>query len=114
MSENDQAPGINRVSAGQLPQELISGGYVFKASGPASAGISDTAVLNIPTNEASLRERRARETRMLEIVAGTPEPAMNEHRRGKWPVTLGKAQIAELIFIVAVAQPRVSQWRCIG
>ena len=99
---------------GNLGQETIGVGDVFECPRPSSSGISYTAVLNIPTNEASLRERRARETRMLEIVAGTPEPAMNEHRRGKWPITLGKAQIAELIFIVAVAQPRVSQWRCIG
>src|SRR5438105_3733187 len=103
MSENDDALGIDGIFACQLAQKLVSRSYVFKAARPSSTGIPDTAVLEVPGNEAGLRECRAEKARMLEIIAGTPKAPMDEHCSSEWARAFRHPEIAELILIVAVA-----------
>ena len=114
VSEHNDTPSVDGIPAGELAQELVSGGYVLKAARPSSSGIADTPEFEVPGYKASLRERSAKKAGVLQVVPRPPKTAVNKHRGSKRPLTFWKTQIAELKFVAAVPQARVSRRRSIG
>src|SRR5215469_3825128 len=112
--EYEDAPGVDGILAGKLAQELVSGGHVFKAARPSSSGITNTPVFEIPGDKARFRERGAEKARMPKVVSRAPEAAVDKHRSGERPRTLRQPQVAELIFVVAVTETRISRRRSLG
>src|SRR5262245_20845536 len=65
VSQNENSFGINWILARKLAKELIAGSYVFEAPGPASAGVADAPVFEVPGHHAGLGERGAEKARVL-------------------------------------------------
>src|SRR5579862_2960667 len=102
MSHDQQFACIEVVVACDLPKVAKAAADVLKRTGPASTGIADSAVFDIPRGDSFGGERGTKMRRMRQVVLGSPEAAMNIHGRRKGPFALGHSDVAKLIRVAAV------------
>jgi len=99
--------GVEVVALGNLWQVTIGIANVFKSAGPASAGVADAAVLDVPGGDAFGGQRGAQVSGVGEVILGTPEASVNIHNHRKRAFRLRQAQVRELTGIGAVRETRV-------
>src|SRR5262245_32905420 len=69
---------------------------VLNCSRPATTGISDSPVFEIPCGNSGCRERFANGPNILEVVFRAPESTVEHDRDGMWSVDSGKRKLSKL------------------
>ena len=114
VAHHHNSGGIEVVTLGDLGQETIGVCDVFECARPSSAGISNTAVFNIPSSESFCSQLSAEMASMPQIVFRAPKAPMDIHyysgRFFTFGFTFGKTKLSELIGVLAVGEACVG-WR---
>jgi hypothetical protein len=79
----------------QTGQMIDSSGDVFECPGPASIGLADAAVLQVPYGEVPGGEVARHQLELFSTVRHPPEPAVKE-AHDRWTRRVGKIEVANL------------------
>ncbi|EAU62080.1 hypothetical protein STIAU_4087, partial [Stigmatella aurantiaca DW4/3-1] len=107
VSEHDHPVQVQRPGVREGPQVVGAPRDILQGSGPAASGVAHAPVLQVPGREAPPREIRAQVPRVLQVVPGAPEASVHHQHDGMGANTRGQAQLAEVVFSVAIGQPGV-------
>ena len=90
-----------------LTQRTVGAADILKGSGPSPAGVAHATVFNVPGCDAGLLERVAKMTGISEIVFGAPVSAMNEENNRMRAFARRKANVNELIWVLAIREAQI-------
>src|SRR5690349_3361759 len=107
MAHDDHLVCVEFVASGNLSEVAKCAANILKRSRPASTGIADAAIFDIPGGDSFCRESCAEVRSVHQVIFGTPEPTGHHHHRGKWAAALPHADVAKLVRITAVGKPSV-------
>ena len=119
VAEGDDAGAVDLVELGDL---VDRGGGVCQRSGPATAGLADAPVLDVPGGDSPAREVMRERRHQGAIPPPLPEAPVDQDDCRPWPFTEREVKVADLIGVVAVRDltgrrklarrhPQASRWR---
>src|SRR5260221_5543280 len=88
-------------------QGVVGAGDVLKCSGPAAAGIAYATVFDVPGCDTSFFQRGAKMSSIGQIVLRAPIAAVDEKDNGMRTFSRGKANIHELVWVLAVRKTEI-------
>src|SRR5436190_17849388 len=111
MADQHDAVAVERVALGELDCELGSRRYVVAPTRPDTVGVTDASVLHVPRRDSGGGERNAEVTGVDQVVHRLPRATMHDDRQRPQAVPLRQAEVAALLRLGPVGEPRARSGR---